>query len=124
MCVIDGDRLIFNNGFIEQGYQGGRKAAQDFTKAIAQELVEQGLTGFERLSFWVTIYTNKRAVLTWLREDGIATPEQFEAFLTGFGQASPRFVVVDVGLGVFVVIRLCERRGRGGTSDTCARVYD
>ena len=97
--MIDGDRLIFNNGFIDQGYQGGRQAAQEFTKAIAQELVEQGLTGFGRLSFWVTIYINKRAIQMWLRDDGIATPEQFEAFLTGFGQASPRFVVVDAGPG-------------------------
>ena len=71
------------------------------------------MTHFERLSFWVTIYTNKRAVLTWLREDGIATPEQFEAFLTGFGQASPRFVVVDVGPG--------KDSTEGKVKGTCAR---
>lgn len=99
LCVIDGDRLIFNSCFIDQGYQGGRNAAQEFTKAVAQELVDQGLTGFERLSFWVTIYINKRAIQTRLHDDGIATPEQLEAFLVGFGQASPRFVVVDAGPG-------------------------
>ena len=99
LCVIDGDKLLFLRSLIEQGYQGGRQAAQDFTKAIALELVQQGLTGFERLSFWVTIYLNKRAILTTLHNERIATPEQFEAFLIGFGQASPRFVVMDAGPG-------------------------
>ncbi|KAH9943309.1 uncharacterized protein BXZ73DRAFT_97356 [Epithele typhae] len=99
LCVIDGDRLLFHPSHIEQGYQGGRQVAQDFTKLIAQELVSQGLTNFARLSFWVTIYTNKRAVLTFLRENGVASPDHFEAFLTGFSQASPRFAVVDSGPG-------------------------
>ncbi|KAI0774414.1 hypothetical protein C8Q74DRAFT_1368893 [Fomes fomentarius] len=99
LCVIDGDRLLWLRSLIEQGYQGGRQAAQDFTKAIALELVQQGLTGFDRLSFWVTIYLNKRAVLTTLQNERIATQEQFEGFLVGFGQASPRFVIMDVGPG-------------------------
>ncbi|KAI0750948.1 hypothetical protein C8Q80DRAFT_1268254 [Daedaleopsis nitida] len=99
LCVIDGDRLLFLRSFIEHGYQGGRQAAQVFTKAIAQELVEQGLTGFDRLSFWVTIYMNKRAVVNALHNDHIATAEQFESFLVGFGQASPRFIVMDAGPG-------------------------
>ncbi|KAI0677403.1 hypothetical protein C8Q78DRAFT_1065958 [Trametes maxima] len=97
LCVIDGDRLVFHPSLIEQGYQGGRQAAQDFTKSIAHELLQQGLYGFERLSFWVMMYFNKRAVLTGLREDGVASPEQFEGFLSGFGQASPRFLIVDSG---------------------------
>ncbi|KAI0660844.1 hypothetical protein C8Q70DRAFT_747935 [Cubamyces menziesii] len=99
LCVIDGDRLLFDPSLIERGYQGGRQAAQDFTQAIAKELLEQNLTGFERLSFWVTIFLNKRAVFNSLRDDGAPTPEQFEAFLLGFGQASPRFLVVDAGPG-------------------------
>ncbi len=97
--MIDGDRLLFHRSLIEQGYQGGRQAAQDFTKAVAQELVEQGFVGFERLSFWITIYLNKRAVVTALREEGMASPDQLEAFLVGFGQASPRFVIMDSGPG-------------------------
>ncbi|KAI0638328.1 hypothetical protein C8Q77DRAFT_1090587 [Trametes polyzona] len=99
LCAIDGDRLMFNPSLIEQGYSGGRQAAQDFTKEIAQELLQQGLIGFERLSFWVTLYLNKRAVLNGLRENGIVAQEQFEAFLLGFGQASPRFLIVDAGPG-------------------------
>ncbi|CDO76545.1 hypothetical protein BN946_scf184982.g4 [Trametes cinnabarina] len=84
---------------VDQGYQGGRQAAQDFTKAIAQELLQQGLTGFERLSFWVTVFLNKKAVGSVLREGGICNSEQLESFFLGFGQASPRFLIVDVGPG-------------------------
>ncbi|KAI9056541.1 hypothetical protein FKP32DRAFT_1682478 [Trametes sanguinea] len=97
LCAIDGDRLLFHPSLIEQGYQGGRQAAQDFTKAVAEELLQQGLTGFERLSFWVTIFLNKRAVVNALHDEVIA--QQFEPFLLGFGQASPRFLIVDVGPG-------------------------
>lgn len=99
LCVIDGDKLLFGRSLIGQGAQGGRKAAENFTKAVAQELVQQSLIGFERLSFWVTIYLNKRAVMARLAREGIASPEQFEDFLVGFGQASPRFLIMDVGPG-------------------------
>ncbi|KAH9850729.1 hypothetical protein C2E23DRAFT_887074 [Lenzites betulinus] len=99
LCAIDGDRLLFHPSLIEQGYSGGRQAAQDFTKEIAQELLQQGLTQFDRLSFWVTVFLNKRALINTLREDGVANPEQFESFLLGFGQASPRFMIVDSGPG-------------------------
>ncbi|RDX53944.1 hypothetical protein OH76DRAFT_1167444 [Lentinus brumalis] len=137
LCVIDGDRLLFHRSLIEQGYQGGRQAAQDFTKAVAQELVEQGFVGFERLSFWITIYLNKRAVVTALREEGMASPDQLEAFLVGFGQASPRFVIMDSGPGrenveakvkeyVKTYIRLPQtlRLFFGGISDAYLPMYN
>ena len=97
--MIDGDKLLFRGSLVELGAHGGHKAAQEFTKAVAQELVQQGLSSFDRLSFWVTIYLNKRAVAARLMEEGIASPEQLEAFLVGFGQASPRFVIMDAGPG-------------------------
>ncbi|KAI0650592.1 hypothetical protein C8Q79DRAFT_998404 [Trametes meyenii] len=137
LCVIDGDRLMFHPSLIEQGYQGGRQAAQDFTKSIAHELLQQGLYGFERLSFWVMMYLNKRAVLTGLREDGVASPEQFEGFLSGFGQASPRFLIVDSGPGrdnteskvkeyikTFIRIPQTLRLFFGGIDDTYVTMCD
>ncbi|KAI9000874.1 hypothetical protein BD414DRAFT_15154 [Trametes punicea] len=99
ICAIDGDRLFFHPSLIEQGYQGGRQAAQDFTTAIAHELIQQDLTGFDRLSFWVTVYLNKRAMLSNLRDDDAVSPDHFESFLSGFSQASPRFLIVDAGPG-------------------------
>ncbi|KAL1944302.1 hypothetical protein VTO73DRAFT_3487 [Trametes versicolor] len=137
LCAIDGDRLMFHPTLIEQGYAGGRQVAQDFTKAIAQELLQQGLTVFERLSFWVTLYMNKRAILTALRDDGIASPEHFESFLLGFGQASPRFLIVDAGPGrestevkvkeyIKTYIRFPQtlRLFFGGVDDTYLAMYD
>ncbi|KAI0352980.1 hypothetical protein OH77DRAFT_1407962 [Trametes cingulata] len=99
LCAIDGDRLMFHPSLIERGYDGGRQAALDFTKAIAHELLLQDLSTCDRLSFWVTIFFNKRAVLNAFRDEGIAGPEQLEAFLLGFSQASPRFLIVDAGPG-------------------------
>ncbi|EJF56603.1 hypothetical protein DICSQDRAFT_183737 [Dichomitus squalens LYAD-421 SS1] len=137
LCVIDGDKLLFHSSLIEQGANGGRQAAQDFTKAVAQELVQQGLTGFERLSFWVTVYLNKKAVAARLMEEGIARPDQFEAFLVGFGQASPRFVIMDAGPGrestegkikeyvkTFIRVPQTLRLFFGGIDDTYFPMYE
>ncbi|KAI0775970.1 hypothetical protein BD413DRAFT_257475 [Trametes elegans] len=137
LCAIDGDRLVFHPSLVEQGYQGGRVAAQDLTKAIAQELLQQGMTGFDRLSFWVTVYLNKQAVLSSLRDDAVAGPGHFEAFLLGFSQASPRFLVVDAGPGresteakvkeyIKTYIRFPQtlRVFFGGVGDTYLAMYD
>ncbi|KAM5534271.1 hypothetical protein V8D89_011999 [Ganoderma adspersum] len=137
LCVIDGDKLLFCRSLIEQGAHGGRQAAEDFTKAVAQELVQQSLIGFERLSFWVTIYLNKRAVIARLAGEGIASPEQFEDFLVGFGQASPRFLIMDAGPGreqtevkvkeyvkTFIRVPQTLRVFFGGVDDAYYGMYD
>ena len=54
---------------------------------------------FGRLSFWITIYLNRRSLLDTLLGNSLCTAEQFEAFLIGFSQASPRFQLVDVSAG-------------------------
>jgi len=54
---------------------------------------------FGRLSFWVSVFVTKKRLLEALRAHEICTDEQFEAFMMGFSQASPRFLIVDVGGG-------------------------
>ena len=54
---------------------------------------------FGRLSFWITIYLNRRALLDTLLGNSLCTAEQFEAFLIGFSQASPRFQLVETAAG-------------------------
>lgn len=54
---------------------------------------------FGRLSFWITIYFNKSGLLDTLVAHNKCTAEQFEAFCIGFSQASPRFLMIDVGPG-------------------------
>ncbi|KZT65986.1 hypothetical protein DAEQUDRAFT_758990 [Daedalea quercina L-15889] len=99
LCVIDGDTNVFSPALLKQGMQGGRQAAQDLTKGIAEFLSQEEVQIFGRLSFWVTIYFNKRGLVNMLRDEGICGPDQLEAFMTGLSQASPRFLLVDVGPG-------------------------
>ncbi|TFY52261.1 hypothetical protein EVJ58_g10116 [Rhodofomes roseus] len=99
LCVIDGDTNIFSPTLLSQGHQGGRQAAQELTKNIAEFLSQEEVQVFGRLSFWVSIYFNKRGLMNMLRDEGICGPEQLEAFMSGLSQASPRFLLVDVGPG-------------------------
>ncbi|KAF8076246.1 hypothetical protein FPV67DRAFT_1573359 [Lyophyllum atratum] len=97
LCVINGDENIFIRELLAQGQQGGRAAAQQLTKSIAEYLSNEDVHIFGRLSFWITIYYNKMEWDDILRAHKMCTPEQFEGFLTGFSQSSPRFLMVDVG---------------------------
>ncbi|EMD40621.1 hypothetical protein CERSUDRAFT_111202 [Gelatoporia subvermispora B] len=99
LCVIDGDSNIFHPSLLSQGHQGGRQAAQDLTKGIAEYLSQEDVQVYGRLSFWVAIYFNKRGLLSVLLEENLCNTEQFEGFISGLSQASPRFSVVDVGMG-------------------------
>ncbi|OCH90721.1 hypothetical protein OBBRIDRAFT_583390 [Obba rivulosa] len=99
LCVVDGDSNIFSPVLLSQGHQGGRQAAQDLTKGIAEYLSQEDVQVYGRLSFWVTIYLNKRGLLSVLLEENICTADQFDGFISGLSQASPRFGVVDVGMG-------------------------
>lgn len=99
LCIIHGDELVFNREFLTEGYQGGRAAAQQLTKAIAEHLSNEDIHLYGRLSFWITVYLNKRNLSETLVLNNVCSEEQFDSFLTGFGHASPRFSVIDVGFG-------------------------
>jgi len=99
LCVIDGDGNIFTKPLLAQGQHGGRQAAQHLTQGIAEYLAKEDIHITGRLSFWVSIYFNKMGLMDTLASHNICTPEQFEGFLVGFSQASPRFLMVDVGYG-------------------------
>ncbi|KAF9557234.1 hypothetical protein CPC08DRAFT_640508 [Agrocybe pediades] len=101
LCIINGDELVFNRELLTQGYQGGRSAAQQLTQAIAEQLSVEEVHVYGRLSFWITIYLNKVELAEKLSANSICTHDQLQAFLCasffGFIQASPRFLVIDVG---------------------------
>ncbi|KIJ70233.1 hypothetical protein HYDPIDRAFT_121815 [Hydnomerulius pinastri MD-312] len=99
LCVIDGDACIFTESLLRQGHEGGRQAAQQLTKAVAEYLTSEDVHVLGRLSFWITIYYNRTGLSSVLERHQLCTPEQFEAFIMGFSQASPRFLLVDVGYG-------------------------
>ncbi|KAG1820324.1 uncharacterized protein BJ212DRAFT_1478452 [Suillus subaureus] len=99
LCVIDGDACIFNDLLLRQGHEGGRQAAQQLTRAVADYLTNEDVHVLGRLSFWVTIYFNKAILASVLERHKLCSPEQLDAFIMGFSQSSPRFVLVDVGYG-------------------------
>ncbi|TFK76052.1 hypothetical protein BDN72DRAFT_867759 [Pluteus cervinus] len=97
LCVLNGDENIFSPELLMQGHQGGRIAAQTLTKLIAGYLSNEDVQIFGRLSFWITFYVTKVELADRLSSHSLCSPEQFEDFLAGFSQSSPRFLVVDVG---------------------------
>jgi hypothetical protein len=99
LCVIDGDACIFNDLLLRQGHEGGRQAAQQLTRAVADYLTSEDIHVLGRLSFWVTIYFNKAVLAGVLERHKLCSPEQLDAFIMGFSQSSPRFILVDVGYG-------------------------
>jgi len=97
LCIINGDELIFNHELLTQGYQGGRSAAQQLTQRIAAQLSNEEVHVYGRLSFWTTVYFNRTDLADDLSANNICSQEQFNAFISGFTQASPRFSAVDTG---------------------------
>ena len=99
LCAIDGNTNIFNQSLWVEGYNGGRLAADQLTKGIAEYLSHEAIHVFGRLSFWITIFVDREHLLATLIGSNICTTEQFNAFFTGFAEAQPRFLVVDAGNG-------------------------
>ncbi|KAL4081758.1 hypothetical protein V8B97DRAFT_1863048 [Scleroderma yunnanense] len=97
LCVVDGDTCIFTESLLKQGHEGGRLAAQQLTKVVAEYLASENIHTLGHLSFWITIYYNRLGLTSVLERHKLCTPEQFEAFVMGFSQTSPRFSLVDVG---------------------------
>ncbi|KAH6915291.1 hypothetical protein BKA70DRAFT_1420229 [Coprinopsis sp. MPI-PUGE-AT-0042] len=99
LCVINGNELLFDRELLVQGFQGGRVAAQEVTKTIAEHLTKEEVHVYGRISFWITIYFSKADILEALLSNNVCSEAQFNSFLSGFSQASSRFSVVDVGGG-------------------------
>lgn len=72
-------------------------AAQALTKTIAEHLSQEDVQVFGRLSFWITVYLDRERLLLDLLGGDICTAAEFNGFIIGFNEASPRFVIIDVG---------------------------
>ena len=100
LCVIDGDGNIFNDQILNQGLEGSREAARILTSEIATYLQQhQILASNPRWSLCLSIFFNRKGLQNTLVKHNVCSAEHFDAFLTGFSQASPMFHVVDVGYG-------------------------
>lgn len=99
LCAVDGGLNIFHPDLLARGAEGGRTAAQDLTKKIAEYLYQEDIQVFGRLSFWITLFINRDGLHETLLGSNLCTADQFRSFLVGFSQASPRFLIVEVGPG-------------------------
>ncbi|KAF8211261.1 hypothetical protein K438DRAFT_1806988 [Mycena galopus ATCC 62051] len=95
LCVINMDENPFNN--FAEGREGGVLAAQTLTQQIASYLSADDLKNLRRISFWITVYFNRFHLLERLIRNNICSAPQFDEFVAGFSQCSPRFSLVDVG---------------------------
>ncbi|KAJ7068135.1 hypothetical protein C8F01DRAFT_592751 [Mycena amicta] len=95
LCIINGDEYLFSQ--FAHGYDGGAHTARSLTENIALYLKNDGLQVYRELSYWITVYYNRRQLLERLRASNVCTPQQFDEFLTGFSVKHPGFSFVDVG---------------------------
>lgn len=94
VCVIDGDGYIASAALLEKGHDGGRDAAKMLADALRDYL--QG----HPAEVLVYVFYNRSGLLTALSTAGMPEARAgFDSFVTGFNQASKRFLMVDVGHG-------------------------
>ncbi|KAF8527667.1 hypothetical protein JB92DRAFT_878273 [Gautieria morchelliformis] len=96
--LIDGDGNIFRKELLELGLQGGRLAAQLLTDRILGYQQRQDQSG-GRFQLWVYIFLNMKGLQQTLVASNVCNQDAFEAFVTGFNQANPRFTINDVHAG-------------------------
>lgn len=96
--LIDGDGAIFTPQLITLGQSGGHKAAKQLSDSIKEYILSLGEIRQFQLS--VYIFFNKRGLLdTFGRCSYHSAKLRLEDFVTGFNQATERFIMVDVGSG-------------------------
>ena len=98
LALIDGDGNIFQKELLKLGLHGGRQAAQLLTESITAYVRERDESG-ARAQLWVYLFFNMKGLLQTLVAHNICTADEFEAFITGFNQSNPRFIINDVHSG-------------------------
>jgi len=98
LALIDGDGNIFQKELLKLGLHGGRLAAQLLNESITTYVRERDENG-ARAQLWVYVFFNMKGLVQTLVAHDICTANEFEAFITGFNQANPRFTINDVHSG-------------------------
>ncbi|TEB19350.1 hypothetical protein FA13DRAFT_1744481 [Coprinellus micaceus] len=91
--LIDGDGAIFNIDLIAEGQAGGHRAA-----SMLSESIKQQFPGRPHLEISVYAFLNKQGLAqTFGRISKYEAKNRLGEFMTGFNQASERFIIADVG---------------------------
>ncbi|CAM1503936.1 Fc.00g015270.m01.CDS01 [Cosmosporella sp. VM-42] len=96
LLLIDGDGLIFQDHWIKQGLEGGKKAAYALRSAVAEQCGERA---FE-IEFIAKVFANVTGLGRAMMRDGCLNDLQnLRDFTLGFTQAKASFDFIDVGYG-------------------------
>jgi len=98
VVLLDGDGMIFKDGFLQQGEQGGKDAANQLWAAL-NEYVSRNLPNLS-LKIIARIYANVKGLSDTCHKAGIIDkPSVMEDFVRGFNESRSLFDFVDVGTG-------------------------
>ncbi|KAL7912828.1 hypothetical protein GGI35DRAFT_263952 [Trichoderma velutinum] len=96
MVLIDGDGLVFQDKWIKQGLEGGKKAANALLSAVLEMFGDEN----GDLQIMVKVVANLSGLAKAMQRDGcIDNPSLLKDFTLGFTQAKASFDYVDVGFG-------------------------
>ncbi|PQE23467.1 CCCH zinc finger dna binding protein [Rutstroemia sp. NJR-2017a BBW] len=96
MVLIDGDGMIFNQDLINQGVEGGKKAANVLRASILEQC--HGTT--DEIEIMAKVCANYAGLSKALKRDGgLESLESFKDFTLGFTQGKANFDFIDVGHG-------------------------
>ncbi|RSL42912.1 hypothetical protein CEP53_011945 [Fusarium sp. AF-6] len=99
LLLIDGDGLIFQDEYVQQGLEGGKKAAYAIRNAVA-DLCNQSQERFNGIEIVCRVVANVAGLGKALYRDGsIDDINTFKEFTLGFTQAKASFDFIDVGYG-------------------------
>jgi hypothetical protein len=96
IVLIDGDGLFFKAPFVQQGIEGGKKAAYALRTAILKQCGEHA----DEVEVTAKIYTNLSGLCKAMRRDlSLENESDLKDFSLGFTQAKASFDFIDVGHG-------------------------
>jgi hypothetical protein len=94
--LIDGDGLIFQEQWIKQGIEGGKRAAYALRAAVVEQCSDRG----RDVEIVAKIVANLGGLSKAMQRDGsIVSPSDLKDFTLGFTQAKASFDFIDVGYG-------------------------
>ncbi|KAF9451614.1 hypothetical protein P691DRAFT_662752, partial [Macrolepiota fuliginosa MF-IS2] len=98
IVLLDGDGAIFTPQLIALGQSGGHKVASQLSESIKTHILS--LDEIRQFQLSVYVFFNRRGLAdTFNRCGHHAAKARLEDFITGFNQATERFMMVDVGSG-------------------------
>ncbi|PLB51129.1 hypothetical protein P170DRAFT_382370 [Aspergillus steynii IBT 23096] len=99
VVLLDGDGIIFQDGFLQQGGQGGRNAATKLQEAL-QNYIASNFPRIASPKIITKLYVNVKGLAELCVRGGVTTePFLIEEFVRGFNGSFPLFELIDTGSG-------------------------